>query len=291
MGGRLTLAVLLLALAGGGIWLFRLPATADAALPRDAAAIERGRYLVHAGGCIPCHAGADGSAGLSGGRPIESPFGTFRAPNITPDPETGIAGWGGREFVLALRHGRRPEGGFYFPAFPYRAYAGLTTADILDIGAWLLAQPPVRNAVPGHVLPPWLSPWLMAGWNRLADRLQATPPPETDPVRARGAYLVRHLGHCGECHTPRNALGIPRADSELAGTMLGEQKIEAIDAAALAGWSHEEIETLLRLGMKPDIDFVGGTMAEVIEHNTSQLTAADRAAMARFLGQARTERR
>ena len=264
-------------------WIVSLPRIPDIAIPASPDAIDRGRYLVHAGGCISCHAGVGNETSLSGGLALETDFGTFNVPNITPDKTTGIGNWRGRDFLLALKHGRRPDGGYYFPAFPYRAYAGLTDEDVLDIGAWLLAQPAVDSLVPEHELAGWLSRWLIAGWNLLADLLQDNPSAETDPVLVRGSYLVRNLGHCGECHTPRNGLGIPDLGREFTGSGLGEKKIEAINATALADWSRDDIKMVLSLGMLPDGEFVGGEMAKVVDHNTSQLTDADRSAIAAFL--------
>jgi len=264
-------------------WVVSLPRIPETALPDSKEAVERGQYLVHAGGCISCHEGTGKDGLLSGGLALESEFGIFYVPNITPDKATGIGDWSGRNFLLALKHGRRPDGGYYFPAFPYRAYAGLTDQDVLDIGAWLMAQPAAEHTVPKHELAGWLSSWMMAGWNLLADVIQASPPGETDPVVARGAYLVRNLGHCGECHTPRNGLGIPDLNREFAGTEMGKHKIEAINAAALAGWSGEDIKMVLFLGILPDGEFVGGEMAKVVDHNTSRLTDTDRSAIAAFL--------
>ncbi|MBF8269255.1 MAG: Cytochrome c protein [Gammaproteobacteria bacterium] len=264
-------------------WLLMLPSVPDIPIPKTADAFARGQYLVHAGGCISCHAGIKDRESLSGGLALNTDFGTFYAPNITPSVATGIGGWGGRDFLLALKHGRHPDGGYYFPAFPYRAYSGLTDQDVLDIGAWLMVQPPVEAIVPEHELPGWLSSWQMAGWNLLADLLQANPVPESDPVLVRGAYLVRNLGHCGECHTPRNRLGIPDVNREFTGTEMGDHKVEAIDAIALAGWTGDDITALLSLGILPDGEFVGGDMAKVVDHNTSRLTDADRSAIAAFL--------
>jgi len=265
------------------IWLWFPPRVPETAIPNSTDAVAHGQYLVYAGGCISCHTGTEDDKSLSGGLALATDFGTFYVPNITPDTDTGIGNWSGRDFLLALKHGRRSDGGFYFPAFPYRSYAGLTDTDVLDIGAWLMAQPAVKHAVPEHELPAWLSRWMMASWNLLADLLQTTPPAESDPVIARGGYLVRHLGHCGECHTPRNHLGILDPERELAGALMGEHKIEAINGTALAGWSREDINMLLLLGIRPDGDFVGGDMAKVVEDNTSHLTDADRQAISAYL--------
>ncbi|MEZ5599046.1 MAG: cytochrome c [Pseudomonadales bacterium] len=276
-------------LLGTGVWqwLFAEPDVASVELPATTDAIERGRYLVAAGGCISCHKGTEHPASLSGGMALHSDFGTFHVPNITPDTDTGIGGWTGADFLRALKHGRRPDGAFYYPAFPYPSYAGMTDQDALDIGAYLMSQPPVSFRAPAHELPGWLHRWMLAGWNRLAGLLNPELVQDADPGVARGAYLARHLGHCGECHTPRNVLGIADLRREFAGGVLPEGDVEAIDAAALSHWSAEEFTLFLSLGLKPDGEFVGGEMEPVIEHNTSQLTDHDRQALAAFFLRAR----
>jgi mono/diheme cytochrome c family protein len=255
-------------------------------------AIARGAYLVNAGGCVSCHLavnddGSTDSTVLSGGHALVTDFGTFYAPNITPDVDTGIGNWRAQDFLRALQHGRSPEGSFYFPAFPYRSYAGLNDQDVLDIGAYLLSLDPVNNAVPEHETPWWLSRFALVGWNLLADLTGGKEPElisgqEDSLLIERGAYLARNLGHCGECHTPRNGLGISQLAREFSGAQMGEDKIEAIDRAALEDWDRSSFDLFLLLGMKPDSDFVGGDMSDVIEHNTSRLTDADRLALAAF---------
>ena len=231
--------------------------------------------------------GSTDSTVLSGGHALVTDFGTFYAPNITPDVDTGIGNWRAQDFLRALQHGRAPEGSFYFPAFPYRSYAGLNDQDVLDIGAYLLSLDPVNNAVPEHETPWWLSRFALVGWNLLADLSGGKEPEliseqEDSLLIERGAYLARNLGHCGECHTPRNALGISQLAGEFSGAQIGEDKIEAIDRAALEDWDRSSFDLFLLLGMKPDSDFVGGDMSDVIEHNTSRLTDADRLALAAF---------
>ena len=269
----------------GSYWLFGLPDVAEREFPQSADAIARGEYLLTAGGCLSCHRGqsSEDDTSLSGGLALETDFGTFYAPNITPDPETGIGNWSARDFLLALKHGRTPDGSFYYPAFPYLAYAGLTDRDALAIGAYLMSLEPVVNEVPEPEVPVWLSRWGIAVWNKVAD----DPPLEADfddEQVERGAYLARNLGHCGECHTPRNGLGIPDKTREFAGATLGDEVIEAIDTEALQeeGWTANNFALFLLIGMKPDAEFVGGDMNEVIEHNTSKLTEADRNALAAF---------
>ncbi len=290
---KLRYVILLLFAVGFGstsYWLFGLPAVEDRQLPQSADALARGEYLVTAGGCLSCHRGqrSEDDDSLSGGLALPTEFGTFYAPNITPDDETGIGRWTARDFLLALKHGRTPEGSFYFPAFPYRAYAGLTDRDVLAMAAYLMSLDPISNQVPEAETPVWLSRWAVAGWNRMADWSQPQLEDFDDEQIARGAYLARNLGHCGECHTPRDGFGIPDLSREYAGATMGEEVIEAIDAAALADWTFENFDLFLLIGMKPSAEFVGGDMNEVIEHNTSKLTDADRDALAAFFTRHRT---
>ena len=285
MKGKLVgVLVLGLMFGVGSYWLFALPNVSERPWPQSEETIARGEYLVSAGGCLSCHRGQrEGTEEtLAGGLAIVTDFGTFHAPNITPDPLTGIGGWSAREFLLALKHGRSPEGSFYYPAFPYRAYAGLTDRDALAMGAYLMTLEPVSNGVADPDVPLWLSRWAIAGWNRLADWRQAEREQFDEEQLARGAYLARHLAHCGECHTPRDELGIPDYSREYAGATLGEDEVEPIDAGALADWTFANFDLFLLLGLKPDGEFVGGDMNEVIEYNTSRLTDADRDALAAF---------
>lgn len=263
-------------------FLFSMPDAEEAAFSEAPDAVERGRYLVTAGGCVSCHQDPEGADTLSGGHGLSSDFGTFYVPNITPDIATGIGEWTAEDFLLAVKFGRRPDGGFYFPAFPYRAYAGLDDQDVLDMGSYLRTLAPVEHNVPDHDHPLWVASWMMAGWNFISEFLEPARPELADPVVARGAYLARNLGHCGECHTPRNALGMPVADREFAGATLGDSHADAIDQLALSDWSVDDFAFFLFLGMKPDEEYVGGEMESVIAHNTSQLTEQDRLAMATF---------
>jgi len=280
---RLILSGCLIALVGIAVWMFSPPGVDNnAKLLSDPESIARGQYLVIAGGCISCHKGTENESEFSGGLALATDFGTFFAPNITPDVTTGLGTWDAADFLRALKHGRSPTGGFYFPAFPYRAYAGLSDAEVLDIGAYLKSLPPVVNEVPAPEIPWWLSRWSVAGWNLLADLQQSESENFADEKVARGAHLARNLGHCGECHTPRNGLGIPDLAREFAGAELGDQVIEPIDADALGEWTTEGFELFLLIGLKPDDEFVGGDMNDVIEHNTSKLTDMDRAALAAF---------
>ncbi len=280
---KLFLLATSLVLIVSALMLFLPPSVSGSAQLSDSSeAIERGEYLVIAGGCISCHRGVEDEETFTGGLALETDFGTFYAPNITPDSETGIGGWDAKDFLRALKHGRTPGGSFYYPAFPYRAYAGLSDEDVLDIGSYLMSLEPLNHAVPDAQTPIWLNRFAMAGWNLLADMSEAEPEVFDNELVARGAYLARHLGHCSECHTPRNGLGILDASREFSGATLGEEVVEPIDAEALAQWTTQNFDLFLLLGMKPDTEFVGGDMNDVIEHNTSKISDEDRDALAAF---------
>jgi mono/diheme cytochrome c family protein len=285
---RLFAVIVALALGVLGLAIvipLRVPAQSTSATSPD---VDRGAYLVQAAGCISCHVAEDAAPALSGGRELHSPFGTFVVPNITPDPESGIGGWTVDQLVNAIRFGRSPEGHTYFPAFPYRSYRGMTDSDARDIAAWLLAQAPVSRRPAEHALayPAWLGRLAMPGWNRLANLLTTEPAPPADGQIARGAYLARALGHCGECHTPRNWLGILDSSREFAGAPMvegeGEGEAPAITADEFEGWSEQDFAFFLFFGVKPDDEYVGGEMGPVIEFNTGPLTEEDRLALAAF---------
>ncbi len=251
--------------------------------------VERGQYLTYAGGCISCHTeDTDDAVPLAGARAMETPFGTFYSPNITPDEETGIGGWSDDDFVNAFWEGLSPDGEHYFPSFPYTAYTGASREDLLAIKAYLMSLEPVSNESPEHDLAWYMDTRLVAdGWKALnfePARFEADT--EKDEQWNRGAYLVRHLGHCGECHTPRSTTGVLVADEEFAGSEFGGENIPNISSHRIDGigrWSLSDIEYFLDIGMLPDGDFTGSSMVAVIEDNTSKLTREDRLAIAAYL--------
>jgi len=270
-------------------WLVVL-CLAASAVAADDALLAKGEYLLHAGGCITCHTAEDGGAPLAGGRPIESPFGVFYSPNITPDRETGIGGWTDDDFVQAFWDGVRPDGEHYFPSFPYTSYTGIRREDLLAIKAWLFSIPPVHQQNRDHELTPIIASRFAAGlWkSRYFKSHRFEPDPTKDEQWNRGAYLVRHLGHCGECHTPRNNWGALDHERELAGNPEFGEDSSVPDITpdrdnGIGRWSASDIDYFLETGMLPDGDFTGGSMGAVIEDNTSHLTREDRRAIAVYL--------
>ena len=241
--------------------------------------IEKGEYLLHATGCITCHtADEDNAKPLAGGRALETPFGTFYSPNITPDRQTGIGDWTDEDFLNALWDGVSPTGQHYYPAFPYTSYTGITKVDVLAIKAYLFSLQPVSRVNREHDLRWYMFTRLASGaWKLMNfESKRFEPDPGRDNDWNRGAYLVRHLAHCGECHTPRNQLGKLLSDRELAGNPEGPEGEKMPDItpnrdSGIGRWSMDEIDFFLQLGMLPDGDFVGSLMSEVIDDNTGNL--------------------
>jgi len=280
------------AMAGAApAFLLSLLLASAAAGAEDEALVARGEYLLYAGGCITCHtAEEDDAAFLAGGRAIESPFGTFYGPNITPDPETGIGGWSEREFVSAFHDGTSPSGEAYFPAFPYTSYTGMAREDLVALKAYLDTVEPVRKENREHDLPAFMGSRLAARvWkSRYMKPMRFLADRNRSDEWNRGAYLVRHLGHCGECHTPRRTLGALEKNRELAGNPDGPgdeatPNITPHDEDGIGRWSKSDITYFLDIGMLPDGDFTGSSMSDVIDDNTSRLTDVDRAAIAEYL--------
>jgi mono/diheme cytochrome c family protein len=248
---------------------------------------RRGEYLSKAGGCVGCHTEEKkGAPPYAGRRPLKTPFGTFYGPNITPHPQAGIGRWTEADFVNAMRHGRRPDGANYFPAFPYPSFTRIADADLRDLWAYLRTLPPNDRANREHELAfPYGWRFLVTFWKWLYfEPGPFVPAAGASAAVNRGAYLAQALGHCGECHTPRNFLGGPRRDRLLAGGKTPEGKdVSNLTPANLKKWGDQELADFLVLGTTPDGDVPSEVMGEVITNTTSQLTPADLAAMIAYL--------
>lgn len=255
----------------------------------DAARIAYGEYVLRAGGCVTCHTAEEGEF-LAGGRPVESPFGTFYGPNITPDREHGIGDWTLEDFRRALREGRDPDGGHYYPVFPYTAYTKLQPRDIEALWAYLNnAVEPVARENSAHDLA-WYVRFRPAlqGWKWLHfEAGQFVPDPDQSEIWNRGAYLTHALGHCMECHTPRTRTGGLERHRLGAGTRLPDDDIAPNITpdrdTGIGRWGGRHIARYLELGLTRDGDFAGGSMADVIDEGTAHLTDADREAIATYL--------
>ncbi len=253
--------------------------------------IADGKYLTAAGGCQACHTDVkNGELPFAGGRPLKTPFGIFYTPNITSDKKNGIGSWSETDFLNAVKKGISPSGSHYFPAFPYTSYTKMKAADALSIFAYLKSLPAVsKDNRPHDVSAPFSWRWLQWGWKLLffSEGNYIAPANASEEI-ARGGYLVEALGHCSECHTPRNLLGGMKNDLYMAGAAGGGEgelvsNITPDPGTGIGEWTKGDIVSFLETGMKPDFDDVQGSMEEVITHGTSKLSKKDRTAMAVYL--------
>ena len=290
LGGMVVLGAV-----GAGAFLFltapeRLPAETWAAAGDPD--LANGERIFHAGGCSSCHAapGApdDRKLVLAGGLALKSPFGTFHAPNISPDETAGIGAWTLAEFGDAMKRGTGRSGEHLYPSFPYASYARMTVKDVNDLYAFLKTLPKSANVPPGHDLPfPFNIRLALGGWKFLylneAPRVELA---SADETVKHGQYLVEGPGHCGECHTPRDMLGGLKTDRWLAGgpNPEGEGRIPDITPVegGFGNWSAGDIVSYLETGFTPEFDSVGGAMVSV-QKNIAQLPKEDREAIATYL--------
>ena len=251
----------------------------------------RGEYIFRAAGGCSCHTDFKGGGEfLAGGRPLKTPFGIFYSPNITPDPDTGIGGWSNADFARAMTEGVAPDGSQYFPVFPYTAFTGMTAADLADLKAYLDTTPPMRRANRPHdAAPPFDWRFTMGPWKWMFfEPVTYRPRADKSARWNRGAYLATAVAHCGECHTPRNALGGLMRDLWFAGTENGPEGQRAANITPHKGtgigrWDEDEVADLLKTGLKPNYDDVQGVMGEAVEQGYKYMTDEDRAAIADYV--------
>jgi mono/diheme cytochrome c family protein len=246
-----------------------------------------GATIFNAGGCSACHAtpGQPDRVRLGGGVAIPSPFGTFYAPNISPDPVDGIGRWSEADFVTAVMKGVSPSGAHYFPAFPYPSYTHATVQDVRDLFAYLKTLPEVSGKVRDHDVPfPFNIRRNVGIWKLLFMDTGLFAPDQSRPTEwNRGAYLVNTFGHCTECHSPRNLLGGIVSSQRFAGGSTAEGGwVPNITQKGIGDWSQKDISYFLETGLTPDGDVAGSLMARVIK-NTSQLPPQDRDAIADYI--------
>lgn len=291
---RIVLVAAIIA-AGLALWLSGPQRHAEP-LPDHNTDIANGERVFWAGGCASCHATpvngrraqGDDKLRLGGGMAFETEFGTFFAPNISPDPVNGIGDWSALDLVNAMQYGVSPGGKHYYPAFPYTSYARMRVEDILDLKAFLDSLPATAERSSDHELGfPWSVRRGIGFWKRVyLDDAPVVDVDTGDSVLARGRYLVEGAGHCGECHTPRDARGGLDLSQWLAGAPNpdGPGSVPNITPGAdtIGDWSVGDLAYYFESGFTPDFDTVGGSMVAVQE-NLAKLPAADRTAIATYL--------
>ncbi|MEE9375138.1 MAG: cytochrome c, partial [Rhizobiaceae bacterium] len=253
---------------------------------------KNGEMVFWAGGCASCHA-ADKAKGvakllLTGGHELKTPFGIFRAPNISTDKRVGIGAWSLGNFANAMKNGVRPDGSHYFPAFPYTSYTRMTDKDVADLWAFMKKLPESANKVADHSIPfPFNIRRGLGLWKWLyLDKTSVLQVANENSELLRGRYLVEALGHCGECHTPRNIIGGMDKTRWLAGGVgpEGKEKIPNITPHkdGVGDWSKVDLAYGLETGFTPEFDSFGSSMVAVQE-NMAKLSALDRNAIALYL--------
>lgn len=267
--------------------LLALGCTASGSASADADLIARGEYLTKAADCVACHTTKDGKP-FAGGLAFKTPMGTLYSPNITPDKATGIGSWTDEEFLRALHEGKGKNGENLYPAFPYTSYTLLKDDDVKAIKAYLFSLPAVHQPNRENDMPfPFNQRWGLWFWNLVNfDGQRFEPDSSKDAQWNQGAYFVEALGHCGECHTPRNITMGMKDSKAYAGTEIDGWtafNITSDPHAGIGGWSQEQIVQYLRSGHVDGKAQAAGPMAEVIENSTRHLTDSDLNAMAVYL--------
>ncbi|PWL19053.1 cytochrome C [Falsochrobactrum shanghaiense] len=299
MARKLAYALAAIIAAGGAaLWMLTEPQKVDEPMlaslqPGDAA---KGEQVFWAGGCASCHAapGASGDARkvLAGGHALVSDFGTFVAPNISPSAQ-GIGNWTLQDFANAMLKGVGRQGEHLYPSFPYTSYAKMNPQDVADLFAYMKTLPQSDNVADAHDLGfPFTLRRGLGLWKMLflSDKPVVDVADASDQVK-RGQYLSEALGHCGECHTPRNVIGGLETDQWMAGALSPETGSDGRKGivpnitsgeGGIGDWSEGDIAYGLESGFTPDFDSLGGSMTDVVA-NMAQLTSEDREAIAAYL--------
>jgi mono/diheme cytochrome c family protein len=248
---------------------------------------QRGQYLARAADCMSCHTAAGGQQ-FAGGGALDTPFGKIYAPNITPDPHSGIGSWSEADFTRALRDGVGKDGELLYPAMPYANYTKISDADVAALWAYLRSVPPSTHIAPHNTLAfpfnirtglaVWQSLYFQPGrWQLLTSK---------DAAWNRGAYLVQALGHCDMCHTPRNVAQATESKHYLTGAQISGWYAPDISSDPLSqvrDWSTDELAAFLKSGQSPGNVRTAGPMAEVVHDSLRYLTDSDLHAIAVYL--------
>jgi mono/diheme cytochrome c family protein len=260
--------------------------TAGAEPASDPNLVARGRYLAKATDCMPCHTSTSGKP-FAGGLKMNTPFGAMYSSNITPDRDTGIGTWAFEQFKQAVHSGIRADGKYLYPAMPFDAFTGISEDDLKALWAYFRSVPPVKQQNRENELSfPFNIRFGMLAWRILFFREQFFVPDAGKSAQwNRGAYLVEALGHCGDCHTPRNFMGATKASRRFEGATIDQWYAPNITAEALAktnGWGKSELIAFLKSGAANN-STVLGPMQEVVHDSLAFLTPGDLDAMATYL--------
>ena len=285
-GGLFVVAVMVAAFATWRL-LDRDPEPSAPDKPSTPALIARGEYLTQAADCAACHS-PPGRAPFSGGLAFKLPFGVIYSTNITADRNTGIGTWSDDDVVRALHLGVARGGAHLYPAFPYTSYTRLTRDDAVAIKSYLFSLPPVHApAHPNSLIFPFNQRWAMVFWNLVfldVHRFRADP--KLSDQQNRGGYLATALGHCGECHTPRNLGLAMEGNAQLAGTLVNGWRAYNITpdrTSGVGGWSDQELIDYLHTGHADGRGSAAGPMGEAVGNSLQFLSPEDLRALVAYL--------
>jgi mono/diheme cytochrome c family protein len=248
--------------------------------------IQRGEYLSHAADCQACHTAKDGRP-FAGGRPFVLPFGTLYSTNITPDRETGIGAYSDADFLRAIHQGVRRDGVTLYPAMPFDAYTYMTDADALAIKAYLTSLAPVHAPAPPNTLIfPFNQRWLLTFWSLLFNPDKRFEPNGGHSAQwNRGAYLAEALGHCGECHTPRNLFQALDNRRKFAGAVQSGWRAYNVTTdrdSGIGGWTDNELTRYIWAGHADGRGTASGPMGEAVDLSLGHLAPDDVAAIVTY---------
>jgi len=283
-----------IAVLRSGLFLFcALVASSAVAHAQADDLAAKGQYIfAMAGGCA-CHTEPKGTHHV-GARAFPIPFGTVYSTNITQDKKTGLGAWTDQQIHDAMVKGARPDGSWILPVMPYEKYSGMAQEDLKALIVYLRTLKPATKAAPK--LKSWApfarsigTPLFLKVFGNFANSPAQAPKSGIE----RGRYLVDHVSLCGDCHTPRNSIGVPNRSLYLAGAgknigPLGSAvpNITPDKATGIGDWKREDIAELLISGTKPDLDNVQGLMEEVIQgtpHGYKDMKKEDALAIADYL--------
>jgi len=273
----------------GVVWRFldRDPEVPAADVLSTPELVARGRYLTQAADCAACHT-VPGGQPFTGGLALDLPCGTIYTTNITADRETGIGSWSDDDFVRALHEGIAKDGSHLYPAFPYSSYTAMSREDAVAIKAYLFSLPPVHAPARPNTFPfPFNQRWAMAFWNLVfLDQHRFRPDPTASAEENRGAYLATALGHCGECHTPRNLAFAMKAGRQFAGALIvgwRAYNITSDKTSGVGAWSNQQLTDYLKTGHADGRGSAAGPMAEAVANSLQYLTPSDTTALVSYL--------
>jgi mono/diheme cytochrome c family protein len=249
--------------------------------------VERGAYLARAADCMACHTTRDGKP-YAGGLGFRLPFGTLYSTNITPDKETGIGNYSDEDFLNAIHRGIRRDGARLYPAMPFTSYTYMTDADALAIKAYLFSLPPVRAPAPENTLTfPFSQRWAMGVWSALFNPdTRFEPDTSKSPEWNRGAYVAEALGHCGECHTPRNLAFALNNRKKFAGAVTAGWRafnISSDKTTGVGAWHDDDLVSYLSIGHANGHGTASGPMGEAVDHSLSYMAPEDIRAVVAYL--------